>query len=126
MMMPTHRWTLRKRFIHTLSSSGLGSNQYPWRTKVRNRGILVVGVVGYLLFLVATLYGISFTLGGFLPHPFAFPAAPAVPALLIDVGLIALFGVPHSAMARPRWKRWWTTIIPPVLERSLYVLLASC
>lgn len=93
---------------------------------MRNRGILVVGLGGYLLFLVATLYGISFTLGGFLPHPFALPAAPAVPALLIDVGLIALFGVPHSAMARPRWKRWWTTIIPPVLERSLYVLLASC
>lgn len=93
---------------------------------MRNLAILVVGLGSYLLFLLATIYGISFTLGGLLPVPVALPPAPLVPALLLDVGLLSLFGVQHSLMARSGWKQWWTSIIPPSLERSLYVLLASC
>lgn len=93
---------------------------------MRNLATLIVGLGSYLLSLVTTLYAISFTLGGLLPLPVALPSAPLIPALLLDVGLIALFGIQHSLMARARWKRWWTSIILPALERSLYVLLASC
>jgi protein-S-isoprenylcysteine O-methyltransferase Ste14 len=93
---------------------------------VRTLATLTVGLGSYLLFLVTTIYGITFTLGGVLPVPVALPRTPWLLALLIDVGLIALFGVQHSLMARPRWKQKWTSIIPPALERSLYVLLASC
>jgi protein-S-isoprenylcysteine O-methyltransferase Ste14 len=93
---------------------------------MKNLATLGVGVGSYLLFLVTTLYGISFTLGGSLPLPLALPSAPLIPALLLDVGLIALFGLQHSIMARTRWKRWWTSIIPHTLERSLYVLVTSC
>lgn len=92
---------------------------------MKNLATLTVGIGSYLLFLIAAVYGISFTLGGVLPVPFDIPRASALPAILIDVGLITLFGVQHSLMARARWKQWWTSIIPPVLERSLYVLLAS-
>ncbi|HEU4782450.1 MAG TPA: NnrU family protein [Ktedonobacterales bacterium] len=87
---------------------------------------LVVGVVSYVLFLIAALYGISFTLGGILPDPVSIPHAPAALALLVDVGFILVFGIQHSVMARSGWKKRWTTIIPPVMERSLYVLIASC
>ncbi|HKW21840.1 MAG TPA: NnrU family protein [Ktedonobacterales bacterium] len=87
---------------------------------------LLIGVLSYVLFLVAALYGVSFTLGGLLPDPIAIPHAPPALALLVDVGLLLIFGIQHSLMARSGWKKRWTTIIPPAMERSLYVLIASC
>jgi protein-S-isoprenylcysteine O-methyltransferase Ste14 len=46
-------------------------------------------------------------------------------ALTMDVLLIALFGVQHSVMARPTFKRWWTQYIPETIERSTYVLISN-
>jgi len=46
-------------------------------------------------------------------------------ALIVDFGLIALFGVQHSVMARGGFKRALTRILPQPAERSTYVL-ASC
>jgi protein-S-isoprenylcysteine O-methyltransferase Ste14 len=48
-----------------------------------------------------------------------------VAALAVDLGLIALFALQHSGMARPAFKRWWVRFVPEVVERSTYVLLSS-
>ena len=46
-------------------------------------------------------------------------------ALLTDTLLIALFGVQHSVMARPSFKRWWTKFVPEPIERSTYVMFTN-
>ena len=46
-------------------------------------------------------------------------------ALVVNVMLITLFGVQHSVMARPTFKRWWTQFVPQPIERSTYVLASN-
>ena len=88
---------------------------------------LLFSVVAYAIFFATFLYLIAFV-GNF---PFAGltvdrgPDAPIAVAVLIDLALIALFGVQHSVMARQGFKRAWTRIVPWHLERSTYVLAAS-
>lgn len=89
-------------------------------------GIFVFGVVSYVVFFAVFLYAIGF-IGGFFT-PTSLDAAPSKPfgeALAINLGLLAAFAVQHSSMARPSFKKWWTKVIPPSAERSMYVLLSS-
>ncbi|AOY89472.1 hypothetical protein BKP64_15570 [Marinobacter salinus] len=52
-------------------------------------------------------------------------------AFSIDYGLevnlagLILYLTVHSVMARPGFKRWWAHIVPPVLERSTYILISG-
>jgi protein-S-isoprenylcysteine O-methyltransferase Ste14 len=89
---------------------------------------LLFGILAYIVFFATFLYLIAFV--GSLPW------APktvdrgafglSVPmALLVDLGLIALFGLQHSVMARPGFKAAWTRAVPAQIERSTYVLFAS-
>jgi len=88
---------------------------------------LPLAAIVYLIFFATFLYLIGFVAG--------WPALPtsvdhgmqATPlaAAAIDICLIALFGVQHSVMARPGFKKAWTMIVPKPIERSVYVLAAS-
>lgn len=46
-------------------------------------------------------------------------------SLCINSMLLGLFGLQHSAMARPWFKKWWTKAIPEPIERSTYVILVA-
>ena len=88
--------------------------------------ILVYGAVAYAVFLASFLYAIGFVGGIVVPKTVdSGPAADAPTAILIDLGLLSLFAIQHSVMARPFFKRWWTSVIPPAAERSTYVLASS-
>src|SRR5687767_5098520 len=88
---------------------------------------LLTAVVAYAIFLATFLYLIAFV--GNLPFaPITVdrgPDASVAAAVVIDLALIALFGVQHSVMARQGFKRAWTRIVPKPAERSVYVLFAS-
>ncbi|HEX7330476.1 MAG TPA: isoprenylcysteine carboxylmethyltransferase family protein [Pyrinomonadaceae bacterium] len=86
----------------------------------------IYGSLSYLLFLGTFLYAVGFI--GNLGVPTTLdgtPTRPFVIALLIDAGLLTLFAVQHSVMARKWFKEWWTRIVPTPVERSTYVLFSS-
>jgi methanethiol S-methyltransferase len=84
------------------------------------------GTFCYVVFLGVFLYAIGFignfgvptTLDGVARAPFGISFA-------IDAGLLTLFALQHSVMARKWFKQWWTRIVPKPLERSTYVLFSS-
>jgi len=88
---------------------------------------LLFSIVAYAIFFATFLYLIAFV--GDLPIAAQTVDsgldAPLATAVLIDVALIALFGLQHSVMARQGFKRAWTRMVPEHLERSTYVLAAS-
>jgi protein-S-isoprenylcysteine O-methyltransferase Ste14 len=102
---------------------------------IARSGYLAFGIVAYLAFLSTILYAIGFvgnfweTLGlrGDFWRSIDSGKSPAglVEGLLVDGALLGLFAVQHSVMARQGFKRIWTKLVPPALERSVFVLAAS-
>ncbi len=90
---------------------------------------LVYSVVVYLLFFASFLYLIAFVGGdmtSFFGAPKTIDAGPAwaggAAAALVNIGLLVLFGLQHTIMARQGFKKAWTKIVPWSMERSTYVL----
>jgi protein-S-isoprenylcysteine O-methyltransferase Ste14 len=92
---------------------------------------LLFAIVAYAIFFATFLYLIIFVgdlnLGDLSPKTVDNPPSDLTlgAALLINVALIALFGIQHSVMARQGFKRAWTKVVPRPAERSMFVLIAS-
>ena len=87
---------------------------------------LVFSTCCYLVFLFTFFYLVGFVGGVGVPkHINSGPLIGWPLAILINCLLMLLFGAQHSVMARKSFKRWLTTFVPPVAERSTYVLLSS-
>jgi protein-S-isoprenylcysteine O-methyltransferase Ste14 len=84
------------------------------------------GVLCHVMFLLVYAYFAGFVTNQLVPKSIDSPAAgPIQTAIAVDLLLILLFGVQHSVMARPTFKRWWTRFIPTPIERSTYVLISN-
>lgn len=92
----------------------------------KRRLVFLFGIGSYLVFFASVLYGIGFIGNVFVPKSLdTGDTSPFMEALLIDLGLIVLFGLQHSVMARRTFKDWLMQWIPEPMERSVYVLISS-
>lgn len=84
---------------------------------------LIYGIVCYLSFHVSFVWLVLFLND--------IPLVPTInsgtsrhwaAAIAINLGLVLLFGLQHSVMARRSFKQAWTKVIPEPAERATYVL----
>lgn len=95
---------------------------------MKHLGFLFFAVAAYAVSMLTLTYLIAFLVD--LPmvpraidHPASGLSAPS--AILIDLALLAVFGLQHSLMARRSFKAAWTRIVPAVIERSGYMVFSS-
>lgn len=87
---------------------------------------LIYGLLAYAIFFGTFCYAVGFVSTLLVPkHIDSDPQSSLGYAFLVNGGLLSLFAMQHSIMARPAFKRWWTNYVPEPIERSTYVLLAS-
>jgi methanethiol S-methyltransferase len=96
------------------------------RTMLKRSIVFLYGLISYAVFFGTYLYAIGFVGNFFVPRSIDGPAAGSFAGnLAVDLVLLLVFALQHSAMARPAFKRWWTRFIPEPAERSTYVLASS-
>lgn len=96
--------------------------------EVKRTLVFLYGVACYAIFLAVFLYLVAFLcdVEGLVPKTVSSgEPGPVMPALLINLGLLLLFGVQHSVMPRPAFKRWITSWMPQSMERSSYVMATN-
>jgi protein-S-isoprenylcysteine O-methyltransferase Ste14 len=92
---------------------------------------VIYGLASYLIFFLSFAYTVPFIGNFWVPKsidvglPNGASESGLAQAILIDVALLGAFAIQHSVMARPAFKRWWTTVVPASCERSTYVLISS-
>jgi protein-S-isoprenylcysteine O-methyltransferase Ste14 len=86
----------------------------------------IYGAVSYALFLLTLIYAIGF-IGNFgVPKSVdSLSDGSWQTALWVDLGLLSIFALQHSVMARPGFKRLITRVVPATMERSTFVLASS-
>ena len=93
---------------------------------IKRMGIFLYGAISYAIFFGTFLYAAGFVGNLAVLKSLDSPSdGSRTEALLIDIGLLSLFAMQHSVMARPVFKRMITRTLPQAMERSTFVLASS-
>jgi len=88
--------------------------------------VMLYGVVSYFLFFAVFVYFMGFVGDVFVPKSISTEGGAYSPnALWVNIGLILLWGVQHSVMARGWFKEMISSVVPHHVERSTYVLASA-
>lgn len=102
------------------------SDQPTGQAGKRNTGAGIVLAYAWIvwgLFILSAIYLLGFVGGFLVPKTVDSGTMSAWPlALMINLELLALFGLQHSVMARPWFRQWLSRQVPPAAVRSTYVL----
>jgi len=91
---------------------------------LRSAIFLFYALAAYVLALVTILYFVGFLSSIGVPKTLNDgQSGPVWLAIIVDLGLIAIFGSHHSATARRRFKERWTRVVSPTIERATYLLM---
>ena len=92
---------------------------------IKRSAVLLYGILSYNIG-VAGLAWLILAMGGLAPVGISsLQTSSIASALLVNLGLIGLFGVQHSVMARSGFKKWLTSFIPEAAERATYMLMSG-
>jgi len=93
---------------------------------MKRLAFLTYGFICYALGMAALVYLAGFIGNIGVPKSIDGPVtSPLWLALIVNSGLVALFGLQHSVMARPTFKNWLTRFVPRPIERSTYVVASA-
>lgn len=92
---------------------------------VRRVSVLMYGLLGYTTGMVSLLWFIL-AMGGLAPMSFGpLQTTSTIGAIAVNVGLILLFAVQHSIMARPAFKAMMKRFLPVATERASFLLFTG-
>ena len=102
------------------------TSQVPGRVPLVGRlAALAYGTFSYVWFLATYALAVAFV-ADLIPRSIdRGPDSTVLNAVLVNVGMLGLFAVQHSIMARGWFKRRWTKICPPAVERTTFVVLTN-
>lgn len=87
--------------------------------------VMMYGLAGYVIGLVSLLWFIL-AMGGLAPVAVApLQTTSTLAAIVVNVGLIALFALQHSIMARPKFKIFMRRWMPEATERATFLLFTG-
>ncbi len=88
--------------------------------------ILIYAAAAYLLAVANSAYFVGFLQNFHVPKGINDGIPGSVwSSVIINVGLVWLFGFHHSVTARTWFKGWWTKFVPPSMERATYLYMTA-